>query len=163
MPQVVPYMTSWSEVSKYLESASWLQILLLDPSPAPVFDKDTLSRLNPTAFLGLRADHVALIAPENCAYFSPNATVNLLNDTVRAFTPEQFMNFPAESVNYLVSYAINGLKPVVISVMSPAQIAQLDPAQLFALSCKQLAAFNYEQLAHFPSKLLRTYNSVSTV
>lgn len=72
---VIPYQFKSIYLFRW-ETATWIQIALLQNVPVPPYDEDFFEKIPPLSFSGIRHDQVSLIPATSFKYLSP-ATVSL--------------------------------------------------------------------------------------
>jgi len=154
-------------VANDLSKATWLKIALLNTgnqlhllADKPVFNAETIKYLPPSAYVGLRRDHVPLIAAADFALFNRSQTVYFANDTVSAFTGEQLAEIEPTAFSLISPFAMSGLNPQAISSITEQQVLELRTSQISALNCMQLQGFSMDQLSKFNNQQKVAYDNM---
>jgi hypothetical protein len=156
-------MTQWTTVASDLATATWLKISLLEKgdqaAQGPVFDPETLRLLPVSAYEGLRADHVPLIAAADFKLFNESQTMYFTNDTVAAVTADQLREISPQAFGAISSFGISGLNKDVIPAITGQQIAYLSPQAINSFTCDQVKSFTAEQLSLFNEAQRNSYST----
>jgi hypothetical protein len=170
IPAQIAYMTEWDTVSQDLSKATWLKIALLKKGDqqsqavqGPVFNAETLKMLPFSAYEGLRADHVPLIAAADFKLLNQTHTQYLTNDTFSAVSADQLREISSAAFNFISAFAFSGINPEVVSAITGDQMVYLTSAQIQSLDCKQLQGFTMDQLNQFNQNQQIVFDTVVSI
>src|SRR5688500_5079443 len=115
-------MTDWTHIDADLIKATWLEIALLRPSSElqanqSIFNEQVIMNLPSSVCIGLRVDHVPLIAAIDYRVFNASHTQYFANDTVSAFLSEQLAEIAPNAFGNISPFGISGLRPKVIQAI----------------------------------------------
>lgn len=154
-PHAVAYLTEWSTVAQDLSTATWLKIALLKQADqqravqGPVFNAETLTHLPFSAYEGLRADHVPLIAAADFTLLNASHTSYFTKDMIGSLSIDQLRQISPQAFSAISWVAISGLNPSLVAEITSEQIASLTQTQIGSFNCSQLQAFTTFQLVSF--------------
>jgi hypothetical protein len=166
IPAQVAYMTEWDTVSQDLSKVTWLKIALLKKGDqqsqavqGPVFNAETLKMLPFSAYEGLRADHVPLIAAADFKVLNESHTSYFTNDIVSALSVDQLREISPKAFSAISWVGMTGFNPQLISVITDEQIRAMTQFQIGALNCTQLQGFSTFQLVQFNAEQQKSFDS----
>jgi hypothetical protein len=128
-----------------------------------VFNAETLKMLPFSAYEGLRADHVPLIAAADFKLLNQTHTQYLTNDTFSAVSADQLREISSAAFNFISAFAFSGINPEVVSAITGDQMVYLTSAQIQSLDCKQLQGFTMDQLNQFNQNQQIVFDTVVSI
>jgi len=138
---VLPPLISWSDLTKNLPQATWLELAMVDLSNLPSeIGSDVISYLANTTTAGLRSDQVRRLTKAALQQISPGQARYFLIDSFAALSGSQLADVAPQSLATMPLRTLATLNSQQISNLTAEQVAWLPEVVLSCSVVNQLSS-----------------------